>query len=72
MRVVTVSEAPVAGLVLEERLIGLYRRKQVVDDLIRSLEQYGRVQHAAAHGGGIPRPKGRVPMSSQGAYGLLK
>jgi hypothetical protein len=68
MRVVTVSEVPVAGPVLEARLTGLYRRKQVVDDLIRSLEQYGRMTHH----GGVRKQKGQASLGAQGVYGLLR
>jgi hypothetical protein len=69
MRVVTISEAPVAGPMLEERLTGLYRRKQVVDDLIRSLEQYGRFPRYPGSGRKL---KGPVPTGAPGVCGLLR
>jgi hypothetical protein len=65
MRLATVSEAPVAGPMLKERLTGLYKRKQVVEDLIRSLEQYGSLH-------GFRKHEGQAPMGAQGVYGLLR
>jgi hypothetical protein len=66
MRVVNVSEVPVAGPMLNERLLGLYKRRKVVNDLIRSLEQYGRVQ-PGNHG----QNKTQAPVRAQGVIGLL-